>query len=221
MHATLSQPALSGRILVRLGIFLLFVGTVATTPFAFAASDSSVTIVDFDFQPATLTVNPGDTVIWTNTGNVAHTTTSDTPMWDSSSVPSGGTFSFRFTTPGTFSYHCAIHPGMRALIFVPSAQGQQPTANDGRQFSNETTATQTLFSAVWGTQAALEWVREHDAALAGHPVGGGAPAGSATTPAAPAPGAGAPAPGPAAPAPAAPAPAPAPAAPAPPAPTYP
>jgi plastocyanin len=193
-----------------LGLCLVLMSVVATTPFAYAASDAPVTIIDFDFQPATLTLNSGDAVMWTNMGHVAHTTTSDQPMWDSSSLPSGGTFSFRFTTPGTFSYHCNIHPGMRGLIFVPSAPGQQPTANDGRQLSNESAGTQMLFSATWGDQAALEWVREHDAALAGHPIGGGSPAGS--TPAQ-----GAPGPAPAVPAPAAPAPS----APAAPAPTYP
>jgi pyruvate/2-oxoglutarate dehydrogenase complex dihydrolipoamide acyltransferase (E2) component len=170
-----------------------------------------------------LTINQGDTVVWTNTGTVAHTTTSDSGMWDSSTVASGGTFSFRFDTPGTFSYHCAIHPGMRGLIFVPGAPGQQPTATDGRQLSNEPPGTQSLFSAVWGNQAALEWVREHDAVLAGHPVGSGPSPTSGAAPSAPA--APAPAPAPAAPAPApapsAPAPAPAAPAPAPAAPTYP
>lgn len=206
MPATLSQPLRPRVTVALLGLCLVLVGTLGTTQLAFAAGDPSVTIVDFDFQSATLTVNPGDTVMWTNMGGATHTTTSDTPMWDSSSLPSGGTFSFRFTTAGTFSYHCTIHPGMRGVVFVPSAPGQQPSANDGRQLSNESMSTQMLFSAVWRDQAALEWVREHDAALAGHPIGGGSPAGSPAPTGAPAPAAPVPAPAAPAPAPAAPAP---------------
>ncbi|HXX78755.1 MAG TPA: plastocyanin/azurin family copper-binding protein [Ktedonobacteraceae bacterium] len=77
----------------------------------------------FAFSPATLTIKAGTTVIWKNTTAVAHTVTSD----DGQSFDSGtstpiaaqtGTFSFTFTTPGTFAYHCEIHPFMKATIIV-------------------------------------------------------------------------------------------------------
>lgn len=77
----------------------------------------------FAFSPATLTIKAGTTVTWKNTTAVAHTVTSD----DGKSFDSGmanpiaaqsGTFSFTFTSPGTFAYHCAIHPFMKATIIV-------------------------------------------------------------------------------------------------------
>jgi len=77
----------------------------------------------FAFSPATLTIKAGTTVTWKNTTAVAHTVTSD----DGTSFDSGttnpiaaqsGTFSFTFTTPGTFAYHCEIHPFMKATIIV-------------------------------------------------------------------------------------------------------
>src|SRR3954452_2387907 len=40
------------------------------------ANDIHVTIADFSFTPSEVTINPGDTVCWTNTG-VTHTVTSD------------------------------------------------------------------------------------------------------------------------------------------------
>src|SRR5215831_13923047 len=64
------------------------------------------------FAPDALTVDAGTTVTWTNTDSVAHTSTSDASGWDSGIVAPGGQFSRSFQTAGTFTYHCAIHPGM-------------------------------------------------------------------------------------------------------------
>ncbi len=87
------------------------------------AGTVSVTIRDFTFSPATVTIKAGTTVRWTNDGPSAHTTTSDGGAWDSGSLspPSGGggyggggsaggTFDFTFMQPGSFPYHCSIHP---------------------------------------------------------------------------------------------------------------
>ncbi len=77
----------------------------------------------FAFSPATLTIKAGTTVTWKNTTAVGHTVTSD----DGKSFDSGasnpiaaqsGTFSFTLAKPGTFPYHCAIHPFMKATIIV-------------------------------------------------------------------------------------------------------
>src|SRR5437762_13983102 len=50
-------------------------------------------IVNFQFQPNTLTIALGDTVTWTNnSGGTQHTTTSDNALWDSGGLINGGTF---------------------------------------------------------------------------------------------------------------------------------
>ena len=197
MKRTCGQSSLRRAAMRLVGLGLVFASGAGYSQVGVADTTASVNIIDFNFDATGLTVNPGDTVTWTNTGTVAHTTTSDTHMWDSSALASGATFSFRFTTPGTYSYRCTIHPGMNGLIFVPGAPGQQPTANDGRQFGNESASTQSFFQSTFGNQAALEWVREHDAALPPQPDAstGGATPGPAPAPTAPA------APAPAAPAP--------------------
>jgi plastocyanin len=64
--------------------------------------------------PAAFGVNPlvitmGTTVTWTNTDAIAHTSTSDTGVWDSGILAPGQSFSFTFAQAGTFPYHCAIH----------------------------------------------------------------------------------------------------------------
>jgi len=77
----------------------------------------------FAFSPATLTIKAGTTVIWKNTTAAPHTVTSDNGQsFDSGTsnpiAAQTGTFSFTFTTPGTFAYHCEIHPFMKATIIV-------------------------------------------------------------------------------------------------------
>jgi plastocyanin len=70
------------------------------------------------FAPDDLNVSAGTTVTWKNTDAVAHTSTSDAAGWDSGVVNPGGQFSTTFQTPGTYHYHCAIHPGMVGTVVV-------------------------------------------------------------------------------------------------------
>jgi plastocyanin len=73
----------------------------------------------FGFGPATLTIKVGTTVIWKNMSIAPHTVTSDDGQtFDSGTVAVGGTFQFTFKNAGTYSYHCNIHPYMRAKIVV-------------------------------------------------------------------------------------------------------
>ena len=68
------------------------------------------------FRPATLTIHRGDSVRWINAGSLTHTTTGRN--WNSGNVPPGDSFRQRFRRPGTFSYHCQIHPEMTGRIIV-------------------------------------------------------------------------------------------------------
>lgn len=74
----------------------------------------------YGFAPATLTVAKGTRVEWTNASDAPHTVTSDSGTTLASSIisPSGGTFDFTFTQPGTYSYHCTVHPYMKGTIVV-------------------------------------------------------------------------------------------------------
>jgi plastocyanin len=70
------------------------------------------------YAPDSVNVAVGGTVTWTNSDSVAHTSTSDASGWDSGIVAPGAQFSVAFPTAGTFSYHCAIHPGMIGTVVV-------------------------------------------------------------------------------------------------------
>ncbi len=68
------------------------------------------------FTPQTITISVGTTVTWTNRTSIPHTVTSDDgKSFDSgmaNPIAEGMTFSFKFTKPGTYKYHCALHPTM-------------------------------------------------------------------------------------------------------------
>ena len=89
----------------------------ATSP-ASAGEAQTVTIQDFAFTPQTLTIAAGTTVTWTNNDASPHTSTSSNGAWDSGNLNQGESFSFTFTTPGTYDYVCIYHGGMSGTIIV-------------------------------------------------------------------------------------------------------
>jgi len=118
------------RILLALGVGMGIALSVAVAPggaeTARAQAPTAVSIVDFAFQPATVTVPVGGTVTWTNRGNAPHTSTSRTGVWDSGRLTSGQSFSFTFRQAGSFAYFCMIHPQMTATVVVQGAAAAQP-----------------------------------------------------------------------------------------------
>jgi len=90
--------------------------TAATTTAATATNAG--TIKGFSFQPEVLKVKVGAKVTWTNDDTVAHTVTADTTSFASGNLQPGGSFSFMFIRPGTYAYHCSIHPSMHGSVVV-------------------------------------------------------------------------------------------------------
>jgi plastocyanin len=77
------------------------------------------------FQPASVTVKAGTVVVWIDNSDAPHTVTSDpgapSAFNTTSNVTEGHTFALVFNTPGTYHYHCNIHPTtMKAVINVTS-----------------------------------------------------------------------------------------------------
>jgi plastocyanin len=92
-------------------------------PLGAAAADQAVSISGLAFHPATVTVNVGDTVTWTNNDGVSHTATADGGSFDTGTIGNGSSASETFNTAGTFAYHCTIHPTMQGSVVVQSASG--------------------------------------------------------------------------------------------------
>ena len=97
----------------------------AQTP---AAAVAAVGIDNFTFNPQTLTVKAGTTVTWTNKDDIPHgiAVTNDA-FKRSLALDTDDSFSFTFTTPGTYQYFCYIHPHMTGSIVVEAATGSNTT----------------------------------------------------------------------------------------------
>lgn len=89
-----------------------------TAETASSAEEVAVSIQNFAFSPATLTVKTGTKVKWTNNDSSLHTITSDSGLFDSLSIAPGQSFRFTFSAPGTVSYHCSTHPSMKGTVIV-------------------------------------------------------------------------------------------------------
>jgi len=103
--------------LLLVGLVLLFLGSIELA----RAATHAVAISNFAFSPATLTITAGDTVTWTNDDAELHTATGTGGAFDSGNLAQGDSFSFTFTTPGTYDYICTLHPTMTGQIVVQAA----------------------------------------------------------------------------------------------------
>ena len=84
----------------------------------------AVTIDNFTFNPQNLTVKAGTTVTWTNRDDIPHGIASaNNAFKKSKALDTDDSFSFTFTTPGTYQYFCYIHPNMTGKIVVESTTG--------------------------------------------------------------------------------------------------
>jgi predicted secreted protein with PEFG-CTERM motif len=75
-------------------------------------------------MPYNAALDPGGEAMWHNIDNMAHTVSSGTPaegldgIFDSSLVPAGGMFSYKFEEAGTYDYFCMVHPWMTGIVTV-------------------------------------------------------------------------------------------------------
>jgi plastocyanin len=87
----------------------------AATP----ASSDTITMKNFAFSPATITVAPGATITVKNDDSVAHTVTSSTQKFSTGDVAPGSSATFKAPeTPGTYAYICTIHQFMHGTVVV-------------------------------------------------------------------------------------------------------
>ena len=82
----------------------------------------TVAIRAFKFEPATVTVNVGETVEWKNDDIVPHTATADgeaqKPALDSGTIQTGATWRYVARNKGTYNYICILHPNMKGELIV-------------------------------------------------------------------------------------------------------
>ena len=91
----------------------------STTGSTKATSTDKVSISNFTFLPADITVKRGTAVTWTNNDSVTHNVSADSGNGPKSqNLANGETFSFTFNEAGTFNYICGLHPSMHGTVTV-------------------------------------------------------------------------------------------------------
>ena len=100
-------------------------GWARSTP---QASAGAISIDNFTFTPQTLTVKAGTTVTWTNKDDIPHgIAATNNAFKRSQALDTDDSYSFTFTTPGSYQYFCYVHPHMTGTIVVEAATGSNAT----------------------------------------------------------------------------------------------
>jgi plastocyanin len=114
----------AGRLAVgRALVVAILLGPVAGAMLAFAAVAAQdptnvVTIDNFTFSPKDLTVAVGTTVKWVNHDDIPHTVVEKNTTFRSKALDTDDSYSFTFTTAGSFDYFCGLHPHMVGKVIV-------------------------------------------------------------------------------------------------------
>lgn len=83
------------------------------------AEKAEIKIDNFAFTPTELTVKAGTIVEWVNRDDIPHVVVSDDKKtFKSKALDTDDRFSYTFTTPGTYSYFCSVHPKMTGRVIV-------------------------------------------------------------------------------------------------------
>ena len=96
---------------------LLALGTVAAQD-ATKKDANEITIDNFTFTPKELTVPVGTTVKWLNHDDIPHTIVEKKTTFRSKALDTDDSYSFTFTSVGTFDYFCGLHPHMVGQVIV-------------------------------------------------------------------------------------------------------
>jgi amicyanin len=89
---------------------------------------TAISIDNFTFTPATVTIKAGTTVTWSNKDDIPHgIAATGNAFAKSKTLDTDDIYSFTFTTPGTYQYFCYVHPHMTGKIVVEAATGENTT----------------------------------------------------------------------------------------------
>jgi len=119
-RSVLSSLALTAAVVILAAAVFLVFGKLRHHN-AEAAEANAVTIDNYQFAPATLTIPAGTTVTWVNQDSDIHSVAADDGdpmMFKSAGLDTDDKFTFTFAKAGTYLYHCTLHPHMTGKIVV-------------------------------------------------------------------------------------------------------
>ena len=103
-------------------------GTASPAPSPTTSSPGTVVMSNYGFNPYALTIQRNTTVTWKNNDPVVHTSTSDSGAWNTGDINPGQSATTKFTTAGTFTFHCTYNAATRASKEKARKNGGKPHA---------------------------------------------------------------------------------------------
>jgi plastocyanin len=97
--------------------FALMISTAFATT-APSTTEATVTIDNFAFTPAELTIKPGTKVTFVNHDDIPHSVVDAGGKFRSKVLDTDDSYSMTFTTVGDVTYFCGLHPHMKGKIVV-------------------------------------------------------------------------------------------------------
>jgi LPXTG-motif cell wall-anchored protein len=94
-------------------------------------ASASVTIEDFEFNPGTLTISPGDRVTWTNRDTAKHNAVDQGNAFETRLLGKGESESVTIDEAGTYDYICTVHPQMKAKLVAQGGGGGGASGDSG------------------------------------------------------------------------------------------
>jgi len=149
------------KIICSLFVLLTVFSIIAITPLAFAdhskvdinmvvgSSNPGCETNNMCYMPYNAALDLGGEAMWHNVDTMAHTVSSGTPaeglddVFDSSLVPAGGMFSYKFEEAGTYDYFCMVHPWMTGIVTVSAEHEEMEEMGgmEGMEHSDEHAAS--------------------------------------------------------------------------------
>lgn len=99
-----------------------------------SASNLTVEIRQFAYDPNDISISVGDSVTWTNrdtdfdTAGHGHTATADNGAWNTGTLRQNETKTITFDSVATYSYSCLVHPNMKGTLRVNLPPGVTTTS---------------------------------------------------------------------------------------------
>ena len=111
-------------------IIMLLLLILAINTFS-SATVRTVTVANYSFTPSVVNAVVGDTILWTWSIGTHTTTSVSVPLgaasWDAPMTSLNTTFSYKITTPGTYSYDCTFHGVLFNMIGTINASSASVT----------------------------------------------------------------------------------------------
>ena len=93
-------------------------GAALALPKVAAAATHQVAIQGMAFSPASLNVQPGDVIVFTNMDSAPHTATANNGSWDTGRLNRGQSAQLTITAGMDSNYFCAFHRGMKGSFSI-------------------------------------------------------------------------------------------------------